>query len=89
MQGSIKSRNDGMTESRKDGMTESFNDGMTESCNDCMYINFDCMNVSTEYMVTCIKCLYALIVGMNVFVAVFKHGRHINTQYLYVYKQYM
>ena len=48
MEVSIQSRNDGLKQSRKD----------------CMYINFDCMNIPTGYIVTSGKCLYALLIRM-------------------------
>jgi len=45
---------------------QSRNDRLMKSCKDCMYINFDCMNVPTGYIVICGIYLYALLIRMDI-----------------------
>ena len=82
---------------------QSRNEGLKQSRKDCMYINFDCMNVATGYMVTsgkclyalnirmdrCSKCLYDLTISLYIYFTIYKYGRYIKTGYMCVYQQYI
>ena len=83
---------------------QSRNDRLMKSCKDCMYINFDCMNVPTGYIVICgnylyvllipmdicIKCLYDLTIIMYEYFTVYKYCRYIKMDIcMYVYQQYI